>query len=189
MKELLSMLWSIYPLSEPLVNYLRSVLMAIELRKKDFLLKKGQISNHIYFIQKGILRCYLDGEDGKETTKWFMDEGNVIVSVDSFFSRTPSVEAIHALEDCLLYGISYDELEYAYRNFMEFNFHGRQLTTNYYVLSDRRVTMLQRLRAPERYLYTKETQPKIVERVAGKYLATYLGIEEETLSRIRKKYD
>jgi CRP-like cAMP-binding protein len=191
MERLFKMLMGIYPMSPELIDYLKATLEVFELSKRQYLLKKGQISNRIYFVAKGILRCYYIDNNQKQTTKWFMDEGHVIIAVDSFFNRTLSFEAIQALEDCLLYGITYEQLEEAYRRFVEFNFHGRVLTTKYYVFSDQRVTMLQRLNAPERYLFTKEKQPGIVDRhsVTSRDLSSYLGIDEATLSRIKKKYD
>ncbi|HEY4205990.1 MAG TPA: Crp/Fnr family transcriptional regulator [Puia sp.] len=187
MEELLAMLASIRPMSPPLTHYLLSVIEAFELRKKQFLLKKGWVSNHIYYVSKGILRCYYEDDNKKQTTKWFMDEGNVITSVDSFFTRTPTLEPIHALEPSLLFGIHYDQLYYAYEHFPEFNYHGRELTQKYHVINERRISALQRLRARERYLYTKETQPNIVDRVPNNLLASYLGIKNETLSRIKNK--
>jgi len=188
MEELLAMLNAIRPMSEPLINQLLLIIEAFELRKKQFLLKKGMVSNHIYYVSKGILRCYYEGEDKKQTTKWFMDEGNVITAVDSFFSRTPTLEPIHALEPSLLYGIRYDQLYYTYNHFPEFNYHGRELTQKYHVINERRISALQRLQAPERYLFTKKTQPRIVERVPDNYLASYLAMEKETFSRIKKVY-
>ncbi|HVU59090.1 MAG TPA: Crp/Fnr family transcriptional regulator [Puia sp.] len=185
MEELLTMLNDIRLMSTPLVNYLLSVIEAFELRKKQFLLKKGMISNHIYYVSKGILRGYYEDENKKQTTKWFMDEGNVITSVDSFFSRTPTLEPIQAIEPSLLFGIRYEQLYHAYEHYPEFNYHGRELTQKYHVLNERRISALQCLRARERYLYTKETQPRIVERVSDNLLASYLGIKKETLSRIK----
>ncbi|MBN9382690.1 MAG: Crp/Fnr family transcriptional regulator [Chitinophagaceae bacterium] len=184
MEELFLMLSAIRPMGEELVNYLRSILVAVELRKNQFLLKKGQVCNYIYFVKTGILRSFYTDENGKETTKWFMDEGNVITSVDSFFSRTPTLEPIHALEPSLLYGISHQQLFYAFEN-MDFSRHGIEILIRYHVLNERRISALQRLSAAEKYLYTKQTQPNIVEKVPDKYLATYLGITKETLSRIK----
>jgi len=187
MEQLFNMLFGIYPMSEGLIHYLTRTLKLFEMDAKDYILKRGQICDRIYFVEKGMVRCYYEDKEGKQTTKWFMDEGNVIVAVDSFFGREPSYESIQALEDCVLYGITYDELEAAYRRFIEFNFHGRVLTTKYYRLSEKRVDMFQRLDALERYEFTKKLQPGVVSRpsVRDTYLASYLGMTRETLSRLR----
>lgn len=187
MEELLAMLNAIRPMSKPLINHLLSIIEAFELRKNQFLLKKGRVSNHIYYVSKGILRGYYEDEKKKQTSKWFMDEGNVITSVDSFFSRTPTLEPIQATEPSLLFGITYKQLYYIYDNYPEFNYHGRELTQQYHVINERRISALQRLRARERYLYTKTTQPGIVQRVPQNLLASYLGISKETLSRLKRK--
>jgi hypothetical protein len=187
MEELMSMLSAIWPMSDLLVQYLHSTLVAMDLSPKQYILKQGQVSNQIVFIQKGILHCYRVEENGKESTKWLMDEGNVVVAVDSFFSRKPSKTSICSLEQCVLLGISYDQLQYAYRNFIEFNIHGRVLTERYYEMWDERATMFQTLPAPEKYEYTRKTQPNIIERVPEYLLASYLGMHPTTLSKVKKQ--
>jgi len=189
MEKLFEMLLKIFMMSAELVEYLKLTLEVVELKAGDYLLKKGQVSDRIYFVEKGIVRCYDEDEKKKQTTLWFMEEGNVIVAVESFFDRTPSTEVIQALEDCVLVGITYAQLYDAYGTYIEFNYHGRELTTKYYVWSAKRVKMLQRFKAPQRYEFTKRTQPGIVERasVTDAYLASYLGIRRETLSRLKKK--
>jgi len=174
-------------LSEELKNYLKSIIVIVELRTNQHIQRKGRVCDHIYFVKKGILRCYRKDEEGNETTKWFMDEGNVITSVDSFFSRTRSLESIHALKPSLLYGISYQQLYFALDH-MDFSRHAIEIVIKYHVLNERRISALQELSAGEKYLYTKKTQPNIVKKVPAKHLATYLGINEATLSRIKKKY-
>ena len=114
-----------------------------------------------------------------------MKEGDVIISVESFFNQLESKENIQALEDCLLFYVSYDELQYAYQNFPDFNTIGRILTQKYYQLSEQRLYSLRMQRAVERYLFLVDHFPQIIQRVPLKYIASYLGITEETLSRIR----
>ena len=116
-----------------------------------------------------------------------MQEGDVIISVESFFTQRPSYESIQALEDCELQYISYDELQYTYRNFPEFNFIGRVLTEKYYTLSEQRLFSIRMQRASERYQHLRENFPELIERVASKYLASYLGVTEVTLSKIKGK--
>ena len=114
-----------------------------------------------------------------------MKEGDVIVSVESFFNQSPSYEAIQALEDCTLYYITYDELQFIFRNFMEFNFIGRILIEKYYTLSERRLYSLRMQKAQDRYKYLMDHHPELILRVPSKHLASYLGIAEPTLSTIK----
>ena len=138
MEELLLFLNSIHSLNKETRNFLTSKLKSIEVAKRDFILKEGEICREIYFINTGLLRCFYI-KHNKQINSWFMREGDVIVSVESFFQQTQSKENIQALEDCLLYYINYDELQFAYENFPDFNSIGRILTEKYYQLSEQRL--------------------------------------------------
>ena len=184
LKELFQFLSSIHPLSDPLKQFLFDNLLEIQVPKKHFLLKVGRICHNIYFIQKGLVRCFYIKDD-REISSWFMKEGDVIISVDSFFNQTVSYESIQALEDCTLYYINYKDLQDAYNYFPEFNFIGRVLTEKYYMLSEHRLHSLRMQRAFEKYQYLLHHFPHLVQRVPSKSIASYLGITEETLSRIR----
>jgi len=159
-------------------------MVEMEVSKKTYLLREGHICYNIYFIQKGLVRCFYT-KDEKDISSWFMKEGDVIVSVESFFSQTVSYENIQALEDCMIYYLSYDDLQIAYNTFPEFNFIGRVLTEKYYKLSEQRLYSLRMQRAFEKYQYLLVNFPQLIQRVPSKYISSYLGITEETLSRIR----
>lgn len=186
MEELLQLLDMIHPLSPALREHLVSILQVKEINKKDFVLKAGHICRHIYFVSKGILRCYYI-KDNTEVCSWFMKEGEVITSVESFFMQTPSYEYIQALEDCELHYISYDDLQFIYKNFPEFNYTGRALAERYYVLSEQRLFAIRMQRSHERYDYLLKHSPELFQRVPARDIASYLGITEETLSRIRSR--
>lgn len=184
MEELLQYLNSIHQLPDELINYLGTNLKSKTLGKKDFLLKKGHVSKDVCFIGKGLLRCFYMIED-KDVSSWFMKEGDVIFSVESFFKQKPSYESIQALEDTLVYYITYDELQFIYRSFPEFNFVGRVLTERYYTLSEQRLYSMRMQKSQDRYLYLLEHHSELVLRVPSKFLASYLGITEVTLSNIK----
>lgn len=184
MKDLIAYLNSIYPLSKPAKEFLFEHLKEIEIPKKEFILKQGRICFNIYFVQIGLLRCFYNKDD-KEISSWFMKEGDVIFSVESFLNQTPGYENIQALEDSLLYYVDYDELQYLYSHCPEFNFIGRVVTEKYYKLSEQRLYSLRMQKAKERYNFILEHFPQFILRVPSKYIASYLGITEETLSRIR----
>jgi CRP/FNR family transcriptional regulator, anaerobic regulatory protein len=189
METVLHYLNSIQPLSDELKDYLIKTLRSKEILRRDYLLKAGQISKHIYFIEQGLLRCYYLKDD-LEVSSWFMKEGDVIISVESFFKQKESTEYIQALEDAILHYISYNELQYIYSRFPEFNYIGRTLVEHYYTISEQRLHSLRMQRAQERYASLISNNPELIQRIPSKYLASYLGISEETLSRIRsgKKY-
>lgn len=186
METLLHYLQAIHPLSPGLVDFLQQTLKVKELLKRDYLLRAGHVCQKICFIQKGLLRCFnIMGEH--EVCSWFMKEGDVIVSVESFYGQKESYEAVQALEDCLLYYITYSELQYIYRTYPEFNFIGRVLTEKYYCLSERRAYSLRMQRAQQRYTYLLEHHPELLLRVPAKDLASYLGITRVTMSKLRAR--
>jgi CRP-like cAMP-binding protein len=184
METLLKRFESIYPLSEECKERLFSVIKFKALPKKQFLLRAGHVCQHIYFIEKGLLRCFYYKNE-VEICSWFMREGDVIISVESFFRQSTSYESIQSLEDCELYYISYIELQEIYRNFPEFNFVGRALTEKYFCLSEQKLYSIRMMRASERYEYLLQQFPELAMRVPAKYLASYLGITPEMFSKIK----
>ncbi len=184
MDKFLQSLNLIYPLSPDLHEHLLDKLKLVILPKKGFLLKEGRICKNIYFINKGLARCFYIKED-KEVSSWFMKEGDLIISVESYFKQQPSYENIQAIEECELFSLSYEELHVIYHNFPEFNFIARVLTEKYYTLSEQRLFSLRMQRASERYALLMNHFPEIIQRVPSTFIASYLGITLETLSRIK----
>jgi CRP-like cAMP-binding protein len=184
MEQLLIFLESIYPLSDGLKQQLALILKVKELKKKAMLLKAGHICRHICFVEKGLLRCYYSVGD-TEVSSWFMKEGDVIISIESFFQQKESYESIQALEDCILYYIEYKELQSLYREFPEFNFTGRVLTEKYYTLWAQQLYALRMQPAQDRYNWLLSGFPELILRVPAKYIASYLGITEAHLSVIK----
>lgn len=116
-----------------------------------------------------------------------MKEGDILVSAASFFLQQYSNEYVQALEDAVVWYICYDELQYIYKTFPEFNTIAATLTTKSYLLSENRAKLIRMKNGTERYNYMLQQHPDLVLRVPAKYLATYLCVTEETLSRIRAK--
>jgi CRP/FNR family transcriptional regulator, anaerobic regulatory protein len=186
MDTLLQFLSTIYPLSTSLQEHLYGILKQRRLSKKEYLLRAGHVCRNICFISNGLLRCFYLKDD-QEVSAWFMKEGDVIVSVESFFYQKESYESIQAIEDCELYCIEHGQLEQIYRTYPEFNFVARVLLQKYYTLSEQRLYSLRMQRSQERYEYLVQHHPELILRVPAKFLASYLGITEETLSRIRSR--
>ena len=186
MSQLLLYLNSIHPMSEELQHHLSSILEHRVVHKKEFLLQEGKQCDHIYFIEKGLFRCYYTNDSAKEICSWFMRTGDVIISVESFFKRIPSWENIQALEDGTVYFINYKQLAEAYKKYPEFNFIGRVLTEHYYCQSEQRLYWLRMNTAADRYQLLLKNYPWIIQQVSSTNIASFLGISLETLSRLRK---
>ena len=184
MDVVVQFLRSIHPLSPELEEHLAQTLKHRELSKKQYLLRASHVCRNICFIKQGILRCFYI-KDQHEICSWFMKEGDVIVSVESFFQQKASYESIQAIEPCEVYCIEHSQLEYIYRHFPEFNFVARVLLQKYYMLSEQRLYSLRMQRSQERYDYLMNNHPDLILRVPAKYLASYLGITEVTLSKIK----
>jgi CRP/FNR family transcriptional regulator, anaerobic regulatory protein len=184
MEELFQFLYSIYPMSPELQTHLRTVLKQKTLAKKEFLLKAGRICENVYFVKKGLVRCFYT-KDGIDVCSWFMKEGDVVFAVKSFYEQTPSYEAIQALEDCILYYISHKELQNIYKNYIEFNVQRGELTEKYYKLSEERSFSMRMHKSHERYSYLLSNHLELVRRVPLKYIASYIGVSIATMNRLR----
>lgn len=188
MEQLLSLIQTLHPVSAGLQTALTQILRRDALPRKHWLLQPGQVSDRLYFIERGVVRGYYLKDD-KDVTSWFMRENDFMVSIVSFYTRQPAREYVELLEDAVVWSITYAQLQQLYRDFPEFNAVGRLLTERYYVLSERRTQNLRMQTAPERYAQLLADFPDIFRRVSLKYIASHLGITPETLSRLRGRRD
>jgi CRP/FNR family transcriptional regulator, anaerobic regulatory protein len=184
MEELFIQLNGIRRLSAGLENRLRVILTKKHFKKGEIILEQGKVSKDIYFIKTGLIRGF-EWKKNQEVTTWLMKEGDIIFSPESFMEQVPSDESIVALEDCEVWGITYDQLESIYDEFPEFNRHGRIITGKYYIHNKKLNSFLTRYTAKEKYLILLQNEPDLIKRVPLKYLASYLDVTPETLSAIR----
>jgi len=178
---------SIYPLKEEIQLAIIANSEVIHVEKKTKLLSVGERSNTIYFIVSGAARIYYLDRDGKETNTWFLFENELLISVYSFYTGNPSFEYIETLEDCELIAVRREKLDEMYLKFLEFNFSGRKLTEYYHMRNELQGNELRMLSAKERYENLLQRSPLLFQRVSLGHIASYLGISQETLSRIRKQ--
>ena len=178
----------IQPLSEGLKNFLVNNLIEQNLKRKEILLSSGEISNKICFITKGFLRSYYISDNGIDTTAWFMKEGDICISVKSFYERIPSDEYIEAIEPSSIFYLNYQQLQEAYKLFPEFNIIGRILTEKYYILSEERLLCLRSRKSKDRYPFLLKHHPEIASRGLVQHVASYLDIDKHWLSKIRAQF-
>lgn len=176
---------SIYPMSNGLRNYLAKHLKSRKLKKREFLVLKGQTNSIGSFLNYGLLHCYYP-ENDRKITSWFLQEKKLAVSVQSFFLQVPSNEVIEALEPCELLYLTVEELGFAYSTYMELNYIIRELLQTYYLIKEEHAYQLQKsATARERFDWFQKRFPDVITRVAMRHIASFLGVTEETLSRIR----
>ncbi|RPE13422.1 Crp/Fnr family transcriptional regulator [Chitinophaga lutea] len=175
----------IEPVSPTLENDIRQQTEVVFFRKKSIILELGKICRHCYFGMKGLVRGYYVSDEGEDITSWFMKERDVIISVKSFFRQVPSREVLETLEDTVCISLEYERLKALYRKYPAFNNIGRELTEEYYIQMETRAISLRMDDAKVRYDKLLEMHPDIVSRVPLQYIASYLGIDAATLSRVR----
>jgi CRP-like cAMP-binding protein len=185
LEQVLSSLDLIKPLSKDLNGHLAGVIQHQTIKKKAYLEKAGYgfVSNNMYFISSGTLRCFYT-KGNREVTGWIFGEGDIVTSVHSFYTRAESYENIQAVEDTEVFYITHRQLEYIYENYPEFNYIARVLTIKYLIQFSLQLHNIRTNSSRERYDLLLKSQPHLLSEIPHKYLASYLGMKPETFSRI-----
>lgn len=152
--------------------------------KEHFLLREHTVSDYIYFIEKGTARIYYHKND-KEITEWIAMDEQFFLSITSFFQRTPSHLIIQTLEPSEVYGIHHNDLMVLADEYHDIEKLLRKMVTASLILSQIRMDSIQFETAQQRYDRLLKTSPQIIQRVPVSYIASFLGVTPETLSRIR----
>ena len=158
-------------------------------KKKDFLLKEGEICKYEGFVTQGLLKLYHIDANGAEQILNFAKEDWWVADIDSFTNEIPSRLFIEALEDSEILLISKKDKEFAYKNlpFVERLF--RVMTQKTHIALQRRMIDNLSKTADQRYIDFIEKYPDFFQRLTNLQIAAYLGISHEFLSKIRKKID
>ena len=155
-----------------------------EFAKNQIVLRQGQVCNYLYFVDQGLLRLFYY-RAGKDITDYFATEQSIIGGIDSFFSRLPSKKMIETLEPCRLTAISFNTLEKLYTEYHDLERVGRLLSTAAFLSMQERLYAIQFQKAKERYDELVRNSPSLLQRAPLRHIASYLGITQVTLSRIR----
>jgi CRP-like cAMP-binding protein len=174
--------------SAPTAKQIAETFRYREIQKNDFFLREGKVCNEYIFLLEGFMRSFAHDTDGNEVTTNFHSGGQVVFEVSSFFLRTRSQENIQALTDCEGLSVSYEELNGLFHALPEFREFGRHiLVTGFTALKTRMLSMITDT-AEQRYTRLLETKPEIFQYAPLKTIASYLGITDTSLSRIRKEF-
>ena len=187
MQNLLTHINNYAPLSSEAQQALEDSFEKIVLSKNEFLLTKGKVCRQLYFLEKGALRGFYNLED-KEITHWFGFENDFVTSFHSFITGEPAVENIQLLEGCILWRISKEQLTTLFNQYHEIERLVRIAYEKYYIRLEERFVNAQFKTAKELYENLLSQTPHIIERVPLGFIASYLGITQETLSRIRSRF-
>jgi CRP/FNR family transcriptional regulator, anaerobic regulatory protein len=186
-EKLLQRLNALHAMDEELTQRIQTIAQIVTYPKKTFLLRDGQVCDKACMVVSGLARAYYINE-GKDITSRFMDEGFIITSWISYYQQKPGDEYIEAIEDTTVACIHYRDIQKLFIDFPEFNIIGRKQTEYSLYTSELRTRMLRKHTAEEKYVFFLENHPDLLMRVPLKHIASYLGMNEETFSRIRSKY-
>ena len=159
-----------------------------DLHKGQTWLKAGRVSDEYLYLENGFIRSYLFDTEGNEITLNFYSSNEVVFEVASFFQRIPSQENFEATTDCIGWVLNFQKLNHLFHALPEFREMGRFLLVKGFINFKMRTVSLINKTAPERYQMLIEAKPEIFPYAQLKHIASYLGITDTSLSRIRKSF-
>jgi CRP-like cAMP-binding protein len=158
----------------------------IEFAKNDFLIKEDATANFYYFMESGIARSYVIDLEGNDISTKFFSSTDIVIDWHTYFLKTKCRENIQAITPCVAWKITFENFMKLF-NIEAFREIGRtRLVNNYFELKNHSLSLIADP-AKERYLNLMKSKPNIVQNVPLKQIATYLGITDTSLSRIRKE--
>lgn len=159
-----------------------------QFKKNELLIHSKKICNEYYFLTDGFVRSYLYNATGEDITTGFSAPGQIVCELFSFFKRVPAQEDFQALSSCVTLSIDFNQLQIAFHGLPEFREFGRAILVNEYArLKTNMLNSLQQT-AETRYKHLLETNPAIFQHAPLKNIASYLGVTDTSLSRIRKEF-
>lgn len=176
----------IFTLPENSKSILKNLISEIEFPKDSIITKAGKVEKTVYFIKKGIVRAFVPQEN-QDLTFWFGKEGDVVLPMKSYVDNYQNYENIQLLEDCVLYQLKIDALRKLFETDINIANWGRKLAERELVKTEELFISRQFRTASQRYEELLTKQPDIIQRVQLGYIASYLGITQVSLSRIRSE--
>ena len=177
-----------FPLLSPEAKeFTRSILILEKYDKKEFLFKSGEVQKEVCYICQGLVRKYYINEKGSEIITGFSSENDYATDYPSFLRQKPSKYHIECLEPSIIVKMPYEKLQEAYRKHKDSEMYGRLVAQKVLTRETDRVESFLFESAEERYLNFIGQNKDIINRISLSHLASYLGIERQSLSRIRSK--
>ncbi|RAJ05141.1 CRP-like cAMP-binding protein [Chitinophaga skermanii] len=178
---------SITPLSPAAQTALQACLFLEHFPKKTILQQQHRPAQYIYMVHTGLLRSFYH-RNNKDITAVFGTENCIMCSLASLLSGEPSAYSIETLEDSDIFFLELAALEKLYDAHHDIERLGRLMITQYYLDQEKELRAIRFQTAEQRYQTLLQSQPSLLQRAPLGYIASYLGISQETLSRLRAKY-
>jgi hypothetical protein len=166
--NLIAFIQNVLPIPEQKVEVIASHFQSMRVEKNDFFIRQGERSNRYLFLETGFMRAFTFDPDGNEVTTEFYGSRQVVFEVASFY-------------------ITFDQLQFLFHSIPEFREFGRMVLVNGFISFKMRTLAMISERAEQRYASLIKERPEVIRKAPLKYIASYLGITDTSLSRIRKK--
>jgi len=174
---------SITPEEEILI---KGLFKPLQLKSGDYFLEEGQLCRHVGFIEQGLVRYHMN-DDGNQKTLYFNKEGEFVCNYQSFLPREPSNTNIQAIEDTTMQVINHTDLQRLYSGVLEGEKLGRLAIEHVFLSSMQQLKSFYKDSPAARYQHFLRAYPDLAQRIPQYYIASYVGIKPQSLSRIRKK--
>jgi CRP-like cAMP-binding protein len=169
------------------LDYLRSGLTVAELKPKHFYMHANVIQQEIGFVFQGLIRAFYIDNQGNEITVNFVRENRYATHYTAFITRSPGKYYFQCIEPTILVNLSYDYIQSGYNKFPDIERYGRLIAEEVLKFQQKRIESFLFETAEQRYLDFIKENPDLFNRVSLSHLSTYLGIERQSLTRIRQK--
>jgi CRP-like cAMP-binding protein len=184
MENFIRAIRSFSQLSEDGMEKLLGICRVQSFKKNDFVLREGAVCDSIYFVSEGLLRIWYY-KHGKEVSEWFAFNNTFCFSILSYFRKSPSSLIIQCIEDSEIVFIPRDAMDRLRKTNFEIAEFAYSLISGSLIASQDRTAELQFESAKQRYEHLLNLHREMLHRVPLQYIASYLGVSAETLSRIR----
>ena len=174
------------PMNDSDWEFFASKLTRTEHEKHSTLLKIGDVEQQLSFIAQGIVRFFVPGEE-QDLTFGFLFENEFVTGYDSFLTQKPSAYQIETLTPTTLWTITLQDLEEVYEQTSSGNRIGRLMAEKMFLIKSQRELSLLSKSAEQRYLDLFTERPKLLQQIPLKYIASYIGVTPQALSRIRRR--
>ncbi len=174
-------------LTEQQEEYLLSVIRTKKYSKNDYFLKPSQICSIIGYIDKGLVRIFNINPLGIETTNWLVTDNELVTEILSFISQEPTQEYIQCIEETTIVYISYQDLQDLYKIIPQMHIYIKLINEDLLVDVKKYILSNIHLSAEEKYEQLFQVRPKLIQKAPLKYIASFLGMTDSTLSRVRRK--
>ena len=166
------------------LDLLESILVPLKYAKNEMILREGETCTNIYWVVKGLVRQYYY-KNGKELTEYMASENTIVMCIESLFREQPTHLQIKALEPTIMIALPKAELEAVAMKSVNIQILFRKILEESLILSQHHADMLRFESAQDRYAKLVKNQPQLVLRAPLVYIASYLQMTPETLSRVR----